>query len=117
MRRLIAGGAIALAAILLSGCGTTNSFTALSSKNVNLSSIKLDQSKLKGHGVGESCQEVIVFVPLGETPNLKDAIDRTVESQKGDVLLNARVKFSAFYIPLIYGKTCWTAEGDVYDTY
>jgi hypothetical protein len=114
MQRSLTVGIFALAAVL-GGCSTTDSLTAVSSKNVNIADLKLDQSRDKGQGFGESCQQIITFIPVGEVPNVKNAIDRAVESRRGNVLLNARVKSGGFYIPLIYGKTCYTVEGEVYD--
>jgi uncharacterized protein YceK len=117
MRKSLAGGLIAFALILVSGCSSTSSLTALSTKNVNLADMKLDRTRLKGHGTGQDCVRIFVVVPTGGVPNIKEAIDRAVESLKGNVLLDARVEYKSFYIPLIYGETCWTVEGDVYDTF
>jgi hypothetical protein len=116
MRMLLAGGALVLA-VALAGCGSTGSFTALSTKNVNLADMKLDQTRQRGHGVGRDCMQIIVLVPTSGPPSVKEAIDRAIESKNGNVLLDARIRHDMFYIPLIYGRECWTAEGAVYDTY
>ena len=50
-------------------------------------------------------------------PTLDEAIDRALESKRANLLLDAVVNWHAFFIPLIYGETCWKAEGDAYDSY
>jgi hypothetical protein len=112
LRRMLMGGLLVVA-IALGGCSTTDSLTAVSSKNVNISNIRLDQTRFRGRGQGEDCKAIFVIFPTG-TPNLKDALDRALESKQGDVLLNARLRHHWFYIPYIYGEDCFSAEGDVY---
>jgi hypothetical protein len=110
-------GASVLALSLITGCSVRSDFTALSSKNVNLASIKVDKSKSKGRAYGEDCMHIIVFIPTKGNITLDEAIDKALESKHANLLLDAKVEISAFYIPYIYGKSCWTAEGDAYDTY
>jgi hypothetical protein len=107
-----------VASYFLCGCTTlVGSFTAVSSKDVNVSSIKLTHSMMKGHGVGEDCTDIIGFIPDKGPPNMKEAMDRALESKKGTLLLNARIEQTSYYIPLIFGQNCYTVEGDVYDTF
>ena len=103
--------------LLTLSCATRSDLTAVSSKNVNLSSVRIDQSKAKGRVSGEDCQHIISFIPTSGAPTLDEALDRALESRQANLLLDAVVDFSWFYIPYIYGKTCWRAEGDAYDTY
>ncbi len=115
MRKPLVITIAAVMASLLPGCSSTSSFTALSSKNVNTNSVKIDKSKMMAHTTGQDCKHIIFFVPTG-VPQVKEAIDRALEAGRGNILLNARIEESAFSIG-IFGKMCYTVEGDVYETY
>lgn len=108
---------ILLCFFVLTGCATRSDFTALSTKNVNLSDIKIDRSKNKGRVKGEDCQHLIIIIPTSGPPTLDEAIDRALESKHANLLLDAVVNWNSFFIPYIYGQTCWKVEGDAYDTY
>lgn len=112
---------VAIAVVLIgtvTGCSWRNDFTALSTKNVNLDSIEIDKTKSKGRVEGRSCQRVVVVFPIDfETPNADDAVDSALESANAQILLDAVLEYESFYIPLIYGRKCFFAEGDAYDTY
>ena len=101
----------------LSGCATRSDFTAISGKNVNLSSIKVDKSQAKGRTNGEDCQHIVIVIPTGGPPTLDEALDRALEAKQANLLVDAVVKHNWFYIPYIYGQECWKAEGVAYDTY
>lgn len=99
-----------------SGCSWRNDFTALSTKNVSLNDLQVDASKSKGRVQGRSCQDVVIVFPINfETPNASEAVDRALERANAQVLLNAVLEYENFYIPLIYGRECYFAEGDAYD--
>ena len=102
---------------LLSGCATRSDLTAISSKNVNLQNPSLDPAKAKGRVSGEDCQHIVIVIPTGGRPTIDEAIDRALESVHANILTDAVVNWSFFYIPYIYGRTCWRAEGDAYDTF
>jgi len=106
-----------LGVIVLSGCATRSDFTAISSKNVNLSNIQIDRSRLKGRTTGEDCQHIIILFPTGGPPTLDEALDKALETKQANLLLDAVVNWNSFYIPYVYGETCWKVEGDAYDTY
>ena len=108
---------LVLCVILTSGCATRSDFTAISSKNVNLSNIQIDHSRLKGRTSGEDCTHIIIFIPTGGPPTLDEALDRALEPKQANLLLDAVVNWNYFYIPYIYGQHCWKVEGDAYDTY
>jgi len=84
---------------------------------VNVSSFHIDRTKSKGRIKGEDCTAIIFFFPTGGPPTLDEAIDRALEAKEASVLLNVVVTYSSFYIPLVAGQTCWTVEGDAYDSY
>ena len=58
-----------------------------------------------------------IIFPTGGPPTLDEALDQALEAANANVLLDAVVNFRSFYIPWIFGETCWEAEGDAYDTY
>ena len=103
--------------VLFPGCATRGDFTAISSKNVNLSNIKIDRANSKGRQTGEDCIHVIIFFPTGGPPSLKEALDRSLDPTRSNILLDAVVRHHSFYVPLIYGQECWSVEGDAYDTF
>ena len=108
---------LVLCTTVFSGCASRSDFTAISSKNVNLSSIQIDHSKTKGKTTGEDCQHVIILFPTSGDATLDEALDKALEAKQANLLLDAVVNWNSFYIPLIYGQTCWNIEGDAYDTY
>lgn len=103
--------------IVLSGCATRSDFTALSSKNVNLSNVQIDHAKSKGRTVGEDCQHIIILFPTGGPPTLDEALDNALEAKKANIILDAVVDHNWFHIPFIYGQECWKVRGEAYDTY
>ena len=116
--RFRSGIVVAALLPLLGACATRSDFTALSGKNVNLMDVRIDRSKSKGRVSGEDCRRIFVIIPTSfGQPTLDEALDRALEAKNANVLLNAVVDYSNYYIPYIYGETCWRVEGDAYDTY
>jgi len=76
-----------LGVTVLSGCATRSDFTAISSKNVNLSNIQIDRSRLKGRTVGKDCQHIIILFPTGGPPTLDEALDNALEAKQANLLL------------------------------
>ena len=105
------------ACLFQSGCAVRSDFTALSGKNVNLSSISINPKMNRGKAIGEDCQRIIIFIPTSGPPTLDEALDKALESKQSNLLLDAVVKHEWFYIPYIYGQDCWKTEGTAYDTY
>jgi hypothetical protein len=99
------------------GCATRSDLTAVSSKNVNVSRLRLDPERSKGRAYGEDCTHIIIVVPTGGDPTIDEAIDRALESKGANLLTDAVIRQEYFYIPYLYGRTCWKAEGDAYDTF
>jgi transposase len=109
---------LALTGSLLGGCMIRDDFTALSTKNVNLSKITLDPSELKGRQRGEECRHVFIVIPdTFHTPSMKGAVDKALEAKDANLLLNPVIEYQLFIFPLIFSRECWIAEGDAYDTY
>lgn len=104
--------------ILGAGCVIRDDFTALSTKNVNLSNVTLSPEESKGNFKGEECQNIFIIIPdTFHTPTMKGAVDKAIERGGGNLLLNTTVEYQWFYFPLLFLHTCWIASGDVYDTY
>jgi len=116
MRKIFLLGFMVFFTLGFSGCASRSDLTAISSKNVNLSSIKLDRKKVLGRTIGENCEHIIILFPTGQA-TLDEALDRALEAKQANLLLDAVVNWHFFYIPYIYGQECWNVEGDAYDTY
>ena len=101
----------------LAGCSARSDLTAVSSKNVKLDPLRLDPSRSKGRASGEDCTSIIIIIPTGGPPTIDEAIDQALESKGANLLTDAVVEYSYFYLPYIYGYSCWSAEGDAYDTF
>ncbi len=103
---------LALAGItVLSGCTTRlTDFTVISTKNIDFT--QLSRARRGATRVrGEDVAHIIILFPT-KIPNLKEAIDRTIEASPGAVgLVDGVVYQRAFYIPYIYGQTAYVVEG------
>ena len=108
---------VILGVLVLSGCASRSDFTAISSKNVNLSNASIDPNSAKGRTSGENCQQIIILFPVGGPATLDEALDQALEAKNANLLLDAVVDWNFFFIPYIYGQECWKVEGDAYDTY
>jgi len=98
--------------LAVTGCKTRFvDFTIISTKNVDLSKMGTFKRGARTEGVDKIY--IIIFIPTGQ-PNLKEAIDRAIESVPGGVaLLDGVVSQGFFYIPYIYGEANFTVEGTV----
>lgn len=96
---------------LLTGCtNRLTDFTIISTKNVDISVIgraKRGSARIEGKDVAH----IIIIIPTG-VPNMKEAIDRAIESVPGAVALVDGVLYQNwFYIPYIYGQSAYIVEG------
>jgi hypothetical protein len=104
---------IVLAACLLALSGCTHryiDFTAISSKNIDLSR---GAEFVRGDArvTGTDKAHIIIFIPTGQ-PNAKEALDRAIESTPGAVaLVDGVVSNSFWWIPYIYGQSSVVVEG------
>ena len=103
--------ALGLLVVFLSSCTTRIvDFTIISTKNLDLSkgaTFQRGQSRVEGLDK----VYVIVIFPTG-TPNVKEAVDRAIESVPGAIaLLDGVVTQEMWQIPLIYGETGFLVEG------
>jgi hypothetical protein len=99
--------------VLLVGSGCTIrviDFTAISTKNVDWSQASSFE-RTPTRATGEDKTPIIIFIPIG-APNIKQAVDRAIESVPGAVaLVDGVISVYQWYIPFIYGETSYIAEG------
>lgn len=87
-------------------------FTALSTKNVDRTQFGT-YVRHSTRMTGDDSTPIILFIPIG-TPDLKEAIDRTIESVPGGVALGNGVVYTrTWWIPFIFGMSSYRVEGDV----
>lgn len=110
-KRISVAVVAAFTCLSLSACTTRlTDFTIISTKNVEYS--KMSDYKRGEHRVeGVDMKHIIFFIPTG-TPNVKEAIDRAIESVPGGVaLVDGVVYHTGWWIPYIYGQISYTVEG------
>jgi hypothetical protein len=97
--------------LAFSGCTfRVTDFTAISTKNVNLPVVKGERVR------GEDCAYLLFgFIPITGTfrPDFKEAIDRAIQSGKGELLIDGVVYNHIFVFPLLWMHACYTVEGTV----
>ncbi|MDA3833195.1 MAG: hypothetical protein PF495_07335 [Spirochaetales bacterium] len=97
--------------IMSTGCTTRLvDFTAISTKNVDWSRAASYQ-RAKGRVTGKDTTHILLFIPTG-VPNMKEAIDRAIESVPGGVALVDGVVYSKWFW-LLYGQSSYVIEGSV----
>ena len=101
------------------GCSTRlGNMTVVSTNNVGGLNAKVSD---KQRAEGESCIHTALIFPFGDFQNrLQIATDNAIDNGhkaglQGDVLVNAKIDVSAWYIPLIYGQNCMQVKGDLID--
>ena len=55
----------------------------------------------------------IIFIFNTGTPNLKEAVDRAIESGNGIALSDVTIYYTRWYIPFIYGENKFHVRGKV----
>lgn len=107
MKKLVLAG---LFCTLLCGCShRLVDFTLISTKNVPLERTG-DLAKADSRVKGQDSKGMILSIPLG-MPNMKEAIDRAIESYPGAVALSDGVVYSKGWTCLFYGKNKYVVEG------
>lgn len=103
--------ALVLLAITFSSCThRVLDFTLVSTKNVDLTK-GADFERGKQRVEGTDMIHIIIFIPTG-TINIKEAVDRAIETTPGCVaLLDGVIYTKFFWIPYIYGQSSATIEG------
>ena len=100
----------AFALTVFDGCSQrVGDFTLISTKNVDIGG---KYKKLDNRFTGSDSRIMILYIPLG-FPNLKTAVDRCIESGKGDLLTNAVIEYNTWTVILVSGLT-YEVTGDVW---
>lgn len=102
---------LSITAFIFSSCShRVLDFTLISSKNVDLTK---GASFVRGKNRVEGTDMIhwVIIIPTGSV-NIKEAVDRAIESTPGCIALLDGVIYSKFwYIPYIYGQQSATIEG------
>lgn len=111
MRRFFRYMIPAAAAVMLCGCSTRLvDYTIISTKNIDLTRAAAFR-RGDDRVAGRDQASIIIFIPTG-VPDIKEAIDRAIESVPGAVaLVDGVVRYQFFYIPYIFGKESYVVEG------
>jgi phosphoribosylcarboxyaminoimidazole (NCAIR) mutase len=102
---------LGLMGLVCAGCTTRMvDFTTISTKNVDWSKAEtFVRAPARVEGIDKV--HIIIFIPTG-IPNMKEAIDRAIESKPGSVaLVDGVVYQKVWYIPYIYGQSSYVVEG------
>jgi hypothetical protein len=102
-----------------SGCSTRlGNMTVVSTNNVGGLSAKVSEAQ---RTEGQSCIYTAIIFPFGDFQNrLQIATDNAIDNGhkaglQGDVIVNAKIDITHWYIPLIYGQNCMVVKGDLID--
>ena len=87
-------------------------FTFLSTKNIDLSNLNMG-ARNNAPNVEGVDSKLIVFVFGGGPPNLKEAVDRAIESGNGTALSDVSIYHTSWYIPYIVGENKFRVSGKV----
>lgn len=93
------------------GCTTRLiDFTVISSKNIDWShSNEFRRATKRAEGI--DLVHIIILIPTG-VPNMKEAVDRAIESVPGAVaLVDGVLSSRVWYIPYVYGQESYIVEG------
>lgn len=100
----------AVAALLMTGCThRITDFTVISTKNVDWSHASnfTRSNRVKG----EDNLYFLAAIPLGSSPNVKEAIDNAIENVPGAVALTDGVLYQRFWHIGITGNSAFVVEG------
>ena len=105
-----------LLSMLCSACSTNlGNFTVLSNKIVNVKEFDLDSAPQTKHVKGVDEKFIIVIIPTG-MPTLSAALNDAFRNTDADLLTNASIEQSNFYIPYIFGRFAISVEGNAVKT-
>lgn len=107
---------MAMTFCFLLGCATRQGdFTLISTKNVEISRVDLKKIDFHRNVKAGNGRLWFLFIPLGKTPDLKEACDRCLEKGNGDFMTSA-VIYRKFWHAIIIGWEGWVVKGDVGDS-
>jgi hypothetical protein len=120
LSKILLTGAITSTLVLgLTGCTQRlGQFTAASTQNVrNLNYDIADKTKVRAEG--DSCINTVIIIPIGHNDDrIQRAMDDAIKNGQakgldGDLLVNARIDWTHWYIPLLFGQNCVNVQGDL----
>jgi len=85
-------------------------FTVISTKNVPIGSQATNIKKMDKRVKGKDTAHTILLIPFG-SPNMKEAIDKAIESTPGAIGLVDGVIKSSGWTCLLYGQSSYIVEG------
>lgn len=107
---------IFLLVLLCGACSTHHgNFTVVSNKIVNVKDFDLTNSPKQKNVMGEDRKHIILWFSTG-TPTVAAALNDVSRKTDTDLLTNASIEYSEWYIPLIYGQKAWIVRGDAVKT-
>lgn len=99
--------------LFLFGCEQRlGDFTFLSSKNIDLANLEMEAAENAPIVEGEDSKPIIFVFRTG-VPNLKEAVDRAIESGRGTALSDVSIYYTSWYIPYIVGENKFRVRGKV----
>lgn len=102
---------LVLPLVVLMGCTQRlGDFTVLSTKNVDLTNFSTESAE-KSLPVRGVDSKPIIILP-GSPPNLKEAVDRALEAHNADMLTNAVIYYTYWYIPYVCGEWKFEVKGN-----
>ena len=110
MRRVFSAAVSALLVAWLCGCTQRLiDFTMISTKNIDLSkAAQFKRGKSRCEGVDD--MHLIIFIPTN-IPNMKEAVDRAIESVPGCVALVDGVLTHTYWTVILYSYGAFVVEG------
>ncbi len=104
-------GSVAVLTSSLACSARLGDFTMVSTKNIDLSQ-GAGFTRTSQRVKGRDTVRIILFIPTGFVPNIKDATDRALQQAPGAVaLVDVVWRHEFFLIPLIYGEDSYVVEG------
>jgi len=96
------------------GCSTRMaSWTAISTRNVQLDKVDLDKLPATRNVSGRDMRWMVLVVPLG-VPRIEGAVEDALEKADGDLMLDAVLYSEGWYF--LIGRFGWRVQGTVVKT-
>lgn len=106
--------AMILSVIFLASCAVSSGkYDVLTTKNINVYSVKKNSQIVFRDAESTSSQHVLVLLPIGKYPTISSAVNEVLSRYNGDYLANVEIKNRSFQIMWLYHYTSWEIIGDV----
>jgi hypothetical protein len=105
--------ALALSLLCLPACASRGAdFTILSTKNVELSRVDLQNMEFSRNIEASDSRFWFLFIPFGAAPDMEEAVDHCLEQGGGDFMTSAVVYESAWSV-ILFSYSDIRIKGDV----